>query len=107
MPPHDDVVENRTIGRVEQVGVLGATRADFVEVIGEGTLEYVEAIDHPHRSEMGDVEHDGVASARFVLGDGSRRVLQRHVPAAERRHLGAECAVLGVERRVPQIAHVS
>jgi hypothetical protein len=61
-------------------------------------LETVEAVDHPNRAEMGDVEDDRVASTRLVFRDGSRRVLQRHVPAAERRHLGAESTMLGVER---------
>ena len=48
---------------------------------------------------MGDVEDHRVGPARGVLGDRAVAVLERHVPAAERHHLGAEGAVDCVERR--------
>ena len=48
----------------------------------------------PHGAEVADVERDGVGAARPVLGERARRVRERHVPAAEGDHLGAERAVL-------------
>ena len=37
-PPHDDVVENRGVVGVEQVGVLGSAGRDPAEIVGEGPL---------------------------------------------------------------------
>ena len=40
-PPHDDVVEHRPVGVVEQVGVLGPAGADLAQVVGQGRLQQV------------------------------------------------------------------
>ena len=90
-PPHDDVVEHRRVGLVEQVGVLGPARADLAEVVGQRPLQPVDGVGalDPHGAEVADVEDDGVVPAGPVLGERAGRVGQRHVPAAERHHLGA------------------
>src|SRR5206468_9873395 len=49
----------------------------------------------------GDVERDGMVAAGPMLLEHARE-LDRHVPAAERRHARAKRAVLGVERAVTQ-----
>ena len=43
-PPHDDVVEDRAVGVVEEVGVLGPARPDLAEVVGQGRLQQVDAV---------------------------------------------------------------
>ena len=44
VPPHDDVVEHRAVGVVEQVGVLGPPGADLAEIVGQRLLQPVERI---------------------------------------------------------------
>ena len=73
-PPHDDVVEHRGIGRVEQVGVLGPAGSDPTEVVGEGPLEGGERTRtaDPDGAEVGDVEDHGPVAAGPVLGQACR-----------------------------------
>ena len=81
--------------------------ADLAEVVRERRLQPVErvvALD-PDGAEMADVERDGIGAASQVLGDRAGRVRERHVPPAEVDQLGAEGAVVGVERRVAQLGH--
>ena len=106
-PPHDDVVEHRCIGFVEQVCVLRFARCDFAEVVREGPLQLVERIwaRHTNCSEMRNVEHDSATSARQVFFDGSAGIRQRHVPSAEGHHLCAERAMRRIERRIPELGH--
>ena len=54
-PPHDDVVEHRRVGLVEQVGVLGPPRRDLAEVVRERGLQALERPGalHPHRARGG------------------------------------------------------
>ncbi len=106
-PPHDDVVDDVRVDLVEQVGVLRATRLDPVEVVRERPLEgRLRPVPRDaQRSEVRHVEHHGVLTAGPVLLEDSA-VLDGHLPAAERRHPGAELEVHLVERTVPQlIAH--
>ena len=107
MPPDDDVVEHRAVV-VEEVGVLGSAGGDLAQVVGEGPLQPVEGVGfvQADRAEMGHVEDDGVAAAGEVLGNRAGRVLERHLPAAELHHPGAECPVHSVERR-PLERHVA
>ncbi len=105
-PPHDDVVEHRRVV-VEEVRVLGPPDADLAEVIGQRRLQPLVSVAtrDPHRAEVTDVERDSVGAARHVLGEGARRVRERHRPAAEVDELGTEVAMLRVERRVTRLAH--
>ena len=101
VPPDDDVVEHRSVGIVEQVRVLRPTGPDLSEVVAQRELQPLEravAVD-AHRPEVGHVEHDRVGTAGEVLGDRAPGVLQRHLPAAEGHHAGAETAMDAVERR--------
>ena len=102
-PPHDDVVDDVRVVGVEQVRVLRASRLDASQVVRERPLQHVEGARScdPHGPEMRHVERDRVLAASAVLLEHAR-VLDRHLPAAERRHARAERAVLGVERAVTQ-----
>ena len=53
----------------QQVGVLGTSRADLAQVVGEGGLEAVQCVRtlDPDGAEMADVEGDGVLAAGPVL----------------------------------------
>ena len=75
----------------KQVRVLGAARRDLVEVVGQRRLQRVEhsGAVTAHGAEVADVKDDRVASTGQVFGDGTRRVLQGHLPAAEGHDLGA------------------
>jgi hypothetical protein len=99
MPPHDDVVEDRAVLGVEQVGVLGPAWPDLRQVVGERVLEHVVGIlaVEAHGPEVRDVEHHDAAAAREMLVDRPG-VLERHLPPAERHHLGAGPAVDRIER---------
>ena len=66
-------------------------RARLQPVVGTGALD-------AHRAEVRDVEHDGAVAAGEMLGDRARRVLERHLPPAERHHARAQLAVDCVER---------
>ena len=102
-PPHDDVVDDMRIVGVEQVGVLRPSRFDAGQVVRERPLEQpvgTRTCD-AHRSEVRDVERDRVLAAGAMLLEHARE-LDRHLPAAERRHARAERAVFGVERTVTQ-----
>ena len=101
-PPDDDVVEYRGVAGIEQMGVLRPARRHLPEVVGERPLQAVERVGtlDPHGPEMADVEGHGIGAAGLVLGDGARRVRQRHLPSSELDHARAEGAVSGVERRV-------
>ena len=88
------------VGVVEQVRVLGAPRADLGEIVGQRALQPVEGVvaGDSDRAQMRHVEDRRRAAAGHVLVDRAR-VLERHVPAAERHDPGAELAVNRVERR--------
>ena len=53
-----------------------------------------------HRAQVAHVEGDRAVPAGQVFGDGAVGIGQRHLPAAEGHHLGAQGPVGGVERRV-------
>ncbi len=94
-PPDDQVVEDRPVAVVEEVGVLGTPRLDLAEVVGECFLEQPErprALD-AHGSEVADVEDHRVLAAATVLGEGAVGVRERHLPASELDELRAELAV--------------
>ena len=50
MPPHDDVVEHRTVGVVEEVGVLGPSGLDLRQVVRERVLQHVVRVARPRRA---------------------------------------------------------
>ena len=75
---HDRVLR---LQRVERLGVVG--EHVLQERHGAGAAED----EAPH---VGDVEESGAAARGQVLGDDARGVLDRHVPAAEVDHAGAE-----------------
>ncbi|CAB4984407.1 unannotated protein [freshwater metagenome] len=104
-PPHDDVVDDRGVVGIEEVGVLRTTRADTPQVVREGQLQLSERVGsaHQHGAQMADVEHHGRGAAASVLGDGAVLVGEWHVPSAEGHHLRAQRAVRRVERRVLQL----
>ena len=101
-PPHDDVVEHRGVGGVEQVGVLGRPDTDAVQVVGQRPLQGAvrSRTLYPHRSQMRDVEEDRASAAGHVLGHGARLVLQRHVPAPEGHQLRPGLRMHIVQRRL-------
>ena len=82
------------------MGVLGAARFDLVQVVGQRDLERVErtGTEDPNGAEVADVERHGPVAAGAVLGQRAVGIVERHVPAAERHHLGVQGAVRGVER---------
>ncbi len=93
MPPDDDVVEHRAVGVVEQVGVLGPARGRSCR--GRWSASPAAGRGHPApatctvpRCETSNTTAS--CAAGEVLGDRARRVLERHLPAAERHHAGAE-----------------
>ena len=100
VPPHDDVVEHRRVGVVEEMGVLGAPGADLAEVVGQRVLDDVEGAAplQPHGAEMRHVEDRRRRAAGHVFGDRARRIGDRHLPATELGHGCAELSVRGVER---------
>ena len=103
VPPHDDVVEHRAVGVVEQVGVLRPAGGDLAEVVGQRPLQRGRGRPAPATRTVPRCETSNTTAAVAagqVLGDRAGRVLERHVPAAERHHPGPELAVDGVERRV-------
>ena len=57
---------------------------------------------HAYRAQVTDVESDRRGAAGPMLGHRPRRIRQRHVPAAERDHLGAESDVRRVQRGDPE-----
>ena len=97
-PPHDDVVDDVRVDRVEQVRVLRAPGRDAAEIVGEQPLERV--VRSPaaelDRAEVRHVEHDRMLAARAVLLEHAG-VLERHLPAAERHHLARRAC--GAARR--------
>ena len=80
---------------------------DLRQVVRERRLQPVVRVVacDPYGAEMAHVERDGVGAAGHVLGDRAGVVRERHLPATEVDHLGAEGAMLGVERRVAQVGH--
>ena len=107
-PPHDDVVDDVRVARIEEMGVLRATAFDLAQVVREQPLQQFERARSPalDRAQVRDVEDDGARATRAVLVEHAR-VLQGHVPPAERHHAGVERAVLCVERAVMErgLAH--
>ena len=99
MPPDDDVVEHRTVCVVEQVRVLRPTRTDLAKIVRQRRLQPIKRVvtGDPNGAEVRDVEDDRVLPARKMFVDRAR-VLERHVPAAERHHLGVERTMDRVER---------
>ena len=99
-PPDDDVVNDEAVVG-QEVRVLRATRSDLVEVVRQRVLQRLEHVGPvtAHRAEVADVKDHGVVATREVLGDRARRVLQRHLPAAEGDDLRAQFDVKIVEIR--------
>ncbi len=97
-PPHDEVVDDRTVV-VEQVRVLGPAGPDPAQVVGEGRLQPVEGVGplHPQGAEVAHVEGHGVGAAGAVLGHGAGGIRERHLPAPELDHPGPEGQVDGVQ----------
>ncbi len=85
-PPHDDVVDDVRVVRVEEVGVLRAAGRDAAEIVGEQPLQRVVCVRAGalDGAEVRHVEHHRVVAARAVFLEHSP-VLDRHVPAAELR----------------------
>jgi hypothetical protein len=78
----------------------GPTRLDLVEIVGERRLELLErlgALD-PHGTQVAHVEGDGLVATGPVLGQRPVGIAERHVPTAERHHLGVQDSVGIVER---------
>ena len=98
-PPHDDVVDHEPV-LVEQMGVLGPPRVHPGEVVAQRVLQMAERVSalHAHRAEVADIESDCRGAAGSVLGHRPRRIGQRHLPTAERDHLGPEREVRRMER---------
>jgi hypothetical protein len=84
-PPHDDVVDDRSVGVVEQVRVLGPPRADPAEVVRQGGLEAVECAGpfDPDGAQVAHIEDHRVLATGTVLGQGALRIGERHLPPAE------------------------
>ena len=80
-------------------GVLRLQRVERLGVVGEHVLEkgHGAGAAKDEASHVADVEEAGSAACREVLVDDARRVLDRHVPAAEVDHAGAERHVTVVE----------
>ena len=66
-------------------------------------IEGIRAVD-AHGAQVAHVEGDGGRAAGPMLRHGARRVGQRHLPAAERDHLGSQREVRRMERRDPERA---
>ena len=106
-PPDDDVVEDGTVGLVEQMRVLRPPGRDLRQVVGERPLQALEGVgpDHPDGAEVADVEDHRAAPAGEVFSDRAVRIGDGHLPSAERHHLGAELTMRRVERRAFEIVH--
>jgi hypothetical protein len=96
----DDQVVDHAAFRIQHAGIQGlAGCLQLVDVVGqqaaqEGAGVGAVQVDHAH---VGDVEHAGVRPHGIVFFD-LRTVVDGHVPAAKVDHLGAGCAVYGIER---------
>ena len=99
-PPHDDVIDHRSVGVVEQVGVLGASGSDPFQVIAEGGLDCVPCVRPPEieAAEMTHVEQGCARTACCMLGQRAHRIADRHLPSTEGDHPGAEATVDGIQR---------
>ena len=96
MPPDDDVVEHGGISCIEEMRVLRSAWSDFVEVVGERSLQAIEstfAFD-PDGAQVRHVEHRRAIAASEVFGNGARRVSNGHLPATELDEIGVEGPVL-------------
>ena len=98
----DEIVDHATTVVAEQV-VLRLPGSDAVEVVRDHRVEPRDRArpDHLGVAHVRDVEDADVFAHGGVLGDGAD-VLDRHVPAAEVGHLGAEGDMAGVQRRLAQ-----
>ncbi len=101
MPPHDDVVDHRGVGVVEQVRVLRPPWPDLGEVVGQRPLDRLERVGSGQSdgAEVRHVEHRRRRTTCHVFGDRPGRVRDRHLPSAELGHRCAEPTVPIIERR--------
>jgi len=91
-PPDDAVIEDGSIGAVEQVGVLRSSGGDAREIVREALLQERVGVraDESNSAEVADINDNGGTSTREVFGDRSLGVRERHLPPAEFHKLCAE-----------------
>ncbi len=99
---HEQVVDEGA-GGCEQARVLRLANLQLCGIVARDALHRVECVvagnlDLPH---VTDIEQSGTLAHGHVFG-GDAGVFDRHIPAAERNHPGAEGAMAGVERRLLQ-----
>ena len=103
----DEVVDDPAgLGAAHRV--LRAPRADASQVVGEAPVDEVgrSRPGHPRLAEVRHVEDaDPLADRRVLCHDATARVLDRHRPAPEVRHLRAERDVSVVDRGVQEVGH--
>ena len=106
LPVHQEVIDKGAVfieeGRVvdlpdDQLGD-GVGREVLDQGQGPGAL-------HPDLTHVTDIEQPGPGAHRLVLREDARRVLHRHVPAAEVDHLGVQGAMGCVEGGLHQLGH--
>ena len=98
-PPHDDVIDNGTIGLVQQVRVLGASGSDPPKVVAESSLDDVVRLRPPElqASEVADVEQGCGRPAGRMLSQRASLVADRHLPSSEGDHPGTKGTVDGIQ----------
>ena len=104
-PIRDQVVDDPAV-LVGQERVLGASRLDLVEVVGEQALEQL-VRPGPFDLELAHVRHvenAGVRPDGAVLGDHAF-VLDGHLPPRERNHARVQGQMPLVERRSTERLH--
>ena len=98
----DDQVVDHAALLVQHAGVERLARhLELVDIVRDQMAQERAAavavqVDHGH---VRDIEHPGAAAHDVVLVD-LRTVVQRHVPAAEIDHLGAQLAMASIQRRL-------
>ncbi len=101
-PVHDEVVEDPPVRSADH-GVPGAARGQRGQAADQGVVQRGGRPGPGHRdlTHVGQVEQPGGVADRLMLGDLAG-VPERHQPARERRHGGAQALVDRAQRRGPR-----
>ncbi len=103
----DEVVDHPT-ARVTAQRVLRLPGTNSAQVVAEAGVEEVHGAGAPYRG-LAQVRHvedaDRFAHRRVLLEHSPARVLQGHLPPAERGELRAEGGMAVVQRRAAQFGH--
>ena len=99
-PVHEQIVDDCSFGR-RQRGILRLAVPQLCRIVRHQAIDEGNRIGtaHVYLAHMRDVEQTSMRARTQVLGNGSGRILYRHIPTAKFDHAPAEPAVRSIQRR--------